>query len=416
MSYEIAALAILILFSAFFSGAEIALFSLGRAHVRALVERGASGAKAVARLKANPERLLVTILIGNNIVNIGAAALATSLAMRLLGDYGVGVATGVMTFLILVFGEITPKTFAYRWAESYALFFARALEIFAWIIFPLAWLLEGLTRRLTRTSGTEQNNGIGHKGLLSSMAKMALEEGGLSASEHRLVESAVRLDRIPADRVMTPRSDMEVVEAEKTLREAIATVTATPYSRYPVYRGDLDEIVGVLHLRDLYEHLRSGEDNKTVESIAAKPFFVPRTMVIGDLLRHFQRQRIHIAIVIGEYAETAGLVTLEDVLEEMVGEIEDETDDVRKRIHKLGEGRWLIDATLPIEDVQRAIGIELPTESHHTINGLLIGTYRDIPGSGTEIEAGGHSFVVRRADRRRVILAELIIAKPPEES
>ena len=416
MSYEIAALAVLILLSAFFSGLEIALFSLGRAHVRALVERGESGAKAVARLKANPERLLVTILIGNNIVNIGAAAMATSLAMRLVGDYGVGVATGVMTFLILVFGEITPKTFAYRWAEKYALFFAGPLQIFSWIVFPLAWLLEGLTRHLTRTSGAQQNNGVGHKGLLSSMAKMALEEGELSASEHRLVESAVRLDRIPADRVMTPRSDMVVIEAERTLGEAVATLTTTPYSRYPVYRGDLDEIVGVLYLRDLYEHLRSGKESATVESVAAKPFFVPRTMVIGDLLRQFQRQRSHMAIVIGEYAETAGLVTLEDVLEEMVGEIEDETDDVRKRIHKLGEGRWLVDATLPLEDVQRAIGVELPTENHHTINGLLIGTHQDIPQSGTSIEAGGHTFVVRRADRRRVILAELIAANEPEEA
>ncbi len=414
MSFEIAALVVLILLSAFFSGLEIALFSLGRAHIRSLVERNAPGAKVVARLKANPDRLLVTILIGNNIVNIGAASMATALALRLLGDIGVGIATGVMTFLILVFGEITPKTLALRWAEPYALIFARPLEILGWIICPVVWLLEHLTRGLTVLAGRGKQRGIEHKTLLSTLARMGLEDGSLSESEHRLVESALRLDRIPASRVMTPRSDMLVVEADKTVEEALEALVGAPYTRCPVYRGELDEIVGILHLRDLYEHHRLGRRADKVAAISSKPTFVPRTMLIGDLIRLFQRERTHMAIVIGEYGETAGLVTLEDVLEEMVGEIEDETDDVRKLIHKLAEGRWLVDASMPIEDLARAIRIKLPSDQHHTVNGLLIDAYQDIPPAGATIQAGGQTFIIRRADARKVILAELIVAKKKE--
>jgi CBS domain containing-hemolysin-like protein len=414
MTLEFAALALLVLLSAFFSGLEIAIFSLGKAHLHSLVERKVRGAAVVARLKANPERLLVTILLGNNVVNIGAAAIATALSMRAFGDIGVGIATGVMTFLILVFGEITPKTFAYRWAERYSLLAARPLEIFSWIIFPLVWLLEKLTRGLTLLSGAESQPGIKHKSLLSSLARMGLEEGELSESEHRLVESAVRLDRVPADRVMTPRSDMIAIEAGKTLAEAIDALAEAPHSRYPVYREELDDIVGILHIRDLYEQLRRKGGSTPVAEIAAKPAFVPRTMVIGDLLRLFQRERSHMAIVIGEYAETAGLVTLEDVLEEMVGEIEDETDFVRKQIHRLGERRWLVDASLPMDDLQRAIGISLPNDQHNTINGLLLDAFQEIPRPGATIEAGGYTFIIRKADARRIILAELIAPRESE--
>jgi putative hemolysin len=411
MEFEITALAILILFSAFFSGLEIALFSLGKAHVRSLVERNVPGARTVARLKANPERLLVTILIGNNVANIGAASLATAVSLRIFGNIGVGIATGVMTFFILVFGEISPKTLALRWAEPYALIFSRPLMLFCWLIFPLVWLLEKLTRGLTRMARGPSKNRIEHKALLSTLARMGLEEGSLSESEHRLVESALRLDRIPADRVMTPRSEMVAIEADKTVEAALAMVAEQPHTRYPVYSGELDEIVGVMHLRDLYEHFRLGRRTDKVVAISSKPTFVPRTMLIADLLRLFQRERTHMAIVIGEYAETAGLVTLEDVIEEMVGEIEDETDDVRQQIQKIGEGRWLLDASLSIEDIQRSIGVALPADQYRTLNGLLVDAYQDIPPPGATIHAAGHTFIIRRADARRVLLAELVSEK-----
>lgn len=409
MTGEIIALAVLVLLSAFFSGLEIALFSLGRAQVHSLVEKRKHGALVVERLKANPERLLVTILIGNNIVNIGAAAMATALALRVFGDVGVGIATGVMTFLILVFGEITPKTFAYRWAEKYALIFARPLEIFGWLIFPIVWCLEKLTKGLTKAAGSDVRSAIEHKSLLSSLARMALEEGKLKESEHRAVLSALQLDRIPASRVMTPRRDIYAIEAKTKLVEAMSLLAKSPYTRYPVFQDKLDEVVGVLHIRDLYERIRTGSAARSVNEIAGKPTFIPRTMVIGDLLKLFQHERAHMAIVIGEYGETVGLVTLEDVLEELVGEIEDETDDVRRLVRNLGEKCWMVNASIPIEDLERATGIRLPAEQHNTINGLLLDRFQGIPKAGDRIEIDGYVFVIRQADAKRVILTELSV-------
>lgn len=411
MTYEILVLVLLVALSAFFSGLEIALFSLGRAHLRTLVEKKVRGAATVARLKSNPERLLATILIGNNVANIGAASMATALAIRLFGNIGVGIATGVMTLLILVFGEITPKTLAYRWAEKFSLLFARPLELFGLLAFPVVWVIERFTRLLTRRAnlGAGAKSSVGDKSLLLAVARIGLERGTIAEREHRVVEGALKLGHVRADRVMTPRSAMVAVEADKTVSEAAEELGGMPFSRYPVYRDGTDDIVGILHLRDLYEKLRRGGGETRVDAVASKPIFVPKTMLIGELLRLFQHARAHIAVVIGEYGETAGIVTLEDILEEMVGEIEDEADAVRQHVIKLGEGRYLVDASLPIEDLRRFTGVRLPS-GHHTVNGLLLEAHQNIPRSGDSVEAGGHTFKIRRASPRRVILAEMVVA------
>ena len=412
MVYEVLALILLVILSAVFSGLEISLFSLGRAHVRTLVERKVRCAKAVARLKANPERLLATILLGNNIVNIAAASIATALAISLFEGFGagaatgVGVATGVMTFLILVFGEITPKSFAYRWAERYALIFARPLEFFAIAAFPFIWLLENLSKSLTRFSAKAGKPTVEHRSLLMSLARMGAEEGKIKERELRVVESAFRLEHVPVEMVMTPRKRMVAIPADIRLEEAAKVLAEEPHSRVPVFRGDLDEIVGILRLRDLYERVLEGAGDASAADIARKPLFVPRAMVLGELLRLFQRERVHMAIIIGEYGETSGLATLEDILEEMVGEIEDEADAVRHRVIKLGENRYILDALLSLEDLRRLTGVSLPG-GHRTINGLLIDLHQNIPKAGDQIKTDGHTFIVRRADARKVILAEL---------
>lgn len=416
MTYEILALILLIGLSAVFSGLEIALFSLSRAYVRHLLDKKAHGAKVVARLKANPERLLATILIGNNIVNIAAASIATAVAIRLFQGIGggaataVGIATGVMTFLILVFGEITPKSLAYRWAERYSLIFARPLEIFGWITFPLVWLMEKLSRGLTMVRGADDRPKVEHRSLLLSLARMGVEEGTIHERQLQAVESVFRLEHVPVEAVMTPRGRMAAIESSVTLEEAAEILAEAPYSRVPVYRDDMDEIIGIMRLRDLYERILKGNGDTAAAGIAAKPLFVPRTMMLGDLLRLFQRERIHMAIVIGEYGETAGLVTLEDILEEMVGEIEDEADAVRHRAVKLSENRYLIDASLSIEDLRRITGVQLTT-SHNTVNGLLLDLYQNIPEDGAKIQADGYTFIVRRADARKVVLVELRLAQ-----
>lgn len=410
---ELLWLAAMVVLSAFFSGLEIALFSLGKAHLLTMVESGVRGARTVARLKENPERLLVTILIGNNVVNIGAASVATALAIRLFGSFGIGLATGVMTLLILIFGEIMPKSFAYKWSGRISLLGARPLQVIGWLLFPIVWLLEQLTRALTRLA--ESRNGrptVEHRSLLLSLARLGLESGTLDAREHRAVASALRLDRVPVSRVMTPRRDIVAVSHDALIEEAADELLESPYSRFPIYRETKDDVVGMLTLRDAFERLRAGGGGSTVESVASKPHFVPTTMTIGTLMRIFQHERTHQAIVIGEYGETVGLVTLEDIIEEMVGEIEDEADLVRNRIIKLADNRYLVEASVPIEDLNRAVGIAMPGEQHHTLNGLLTDEYQGIPKPGSRIDIGNKLFVVRQADAKRVIRVEMLITEP----
>lgn len=421
MELELILLVVMIIASAFFSGLEIALFSLGRAHVRSLVERGIKGSATVARLKANPDRLLVTILVGNNIANISAASMATALSINIFNSLGastalgVGVATGVMTLLILIFGEITPKAFAVRWSEQISLVFARPLEIFGWIFFPAIWVLEKFSRSMTFIFGSKVKQHIKHEVLLMSLARLGLEEGTIDEHEHRIVENAFRLDRIPADRIMTPRSDMIALKSGSTVREVSEFISTQPYTRFPIYQGGQQEIVGILHIRDLYEQMRLGRETVLVEDIAAKPVYIPQTMPLNDLLLLFQKERNHMVVVIDEYGETAGIVTLEDVLEELVGEIEDEADTVSHKIVRISDDRYLVYASLSLDDINRTLDVALPAERYNTLNGLILDVYQNIPQPKEKIVYNGMTFIIRQADARKVILVEMILSPKAEE-
>ena len=415
MAFEIGLLAVLLVMSAFFAGLEIALFSLGRAHVRTLVERGVPGAKTVRNLKSNPERLLVIILIGNNIANIGSASLATAVAIRIFGDVGVGIATGVMTFLILIFGDMMPKTLAVHWAERYSLLCARPLLFFSYLVFPAVWVYERLSSAMSKAFDHHSASDIEHETVVTTMSRLGLEEGKIEEHEHRLVENAFRMDQTTAERIMTPRSKVIGVQAGTNLQEALKNLRDQPFSRFPVYEGEKEMVIGILHMRDLFMRLsRDPDDAIAVEGIATKPLFVAATMPASDLLLLFQRERSHIAIVLDEYGDTDGVVTLEDVLEELVGEIEDEVDSVSHDIIKKGEGSFLVYASLTIDDINRSLEIDLPAEEHNTLNGLLVDHFQNIPKPGQGIEIDGYSFVIRSADPRKIDLVELTL--PPKET
>lgn len=416
MEFEIVLLAVMIAFSAFFSGIEISLFSLSPAQVRSLVERKVRGSQIVARLKANPERLLGVILIGNNIVNIGSASLATSVAIRLVGDAGVGLATGVMTLLILIFGEVSPKTFAVRHAEAIALKAARFLELIGIMLFPFAWLLERLANVVNRLAGPRKSSAEEHKLILMSLARMGLEEGKIQVHQHRILENAFRLDQTPAERIMTPRNAIVALLAGTTLLKAVEEIASKPYSRFPVLLDEKQGIIGILHVRDLHEQIRLGRGKIRVEEVAAKPIFVPSTMPLSELLFTFQRERMHMAVILDEYGDTDGIVTLEDVLEELVGDIEDEVDVARDSITRISEGHYLVQASISLDDLNRALATKLPAGQHNTLNGLLLDLFQDIPKPKDRIGFEGHTFIIRQADARHVILVELALAPPKTEN
>lgn len=405
---EVVFLVLMILLSAFFSGLEIALFSLGKAHLRTLIDQGVPGAATVHKLKKRPERLLVVILIGNNIVNIGAASLATAVAIRLFGEIGISLATGLMTLLILIFGEITPKTFAVKYSEKIALKCAPFLVAFSWLVYPAAWLLEKMSIALTKAASKAKREEMEHETLLTSLSKMGLEEGKIEAHEHQLVENAFRMDKTKAERIMTPRGYIVSVKSGTTLQEAENILREKPFSRFPIIGDEKEGVTGILNIRDLYTGIMQGKENTTVDSIAVKPIFIPATMPASDLLLLFQHRRLHLAVVLDEYGDTDGIVTLEDVLEELVGEIEDEADISRASIIKMLNGHVLVYTSVTIDDLNRALEIELPTEGANTLNGLLLNHFQRIPDTNESTTIGDFKIVIRQTDSRKTILAELI--------
>ncbi len=406
-------LAFLILLSGFFSGAEIALFSLGEARVRTLLDERRRGARALAELKANPERLLATILIGNNIVNIGAASLATALALDLFGSQGVAYATGVMTLLVLVFGEITPKGFASANAVSYGLLVAPIIRFLSRLLFPIAGPLEALTKWFVRRSQREGAPTI-TEGEIREMTEIAHERGAIDEHERQIIERAFWLDEKSAWDIMTPRVDIFSWSASRTLAQIAPELPTVRFSRVPVYRDSVDDIVGVLHTRDAYQALLSGQRDVPLGELAREPLFVPGSIPLTRLLRDFQTRRIHLGIVIDEYGGTDGLVTLEDILEELVGEIVDETDIERQPIIRVSRNEVLVEGGADLREINYFLNTAFPLLEHRSLNGFLLEELGYVPEPGEEIEREGVLIRIEEASDTQVLWARLIRHLPSE--
>ena len=392
-----ALLAVLVALSAFFSGSEIALFSLGEARVHALQEEGRRGAGALVRLKANPERLLATILIGNNVVNIAAASLATALALRLFGSQGVAYATGVMTLLVLVFGEVTPKGLASADADRFALVVAPVILVLSRVLLPLVLPLEALTRWFVTRSRREGRQTV-TEGEIREMTAIGHREGSIEEHERRIIERAFFLDETRAWDVMTPRVDIFAWPAERTLAQIASELPLVRYSRVPVYRETVDDIVGVLYTRDAYQALISGQRDVPLLELAREPFFVPGSVALTRLLADFQARRIHMGIVIDEYGGTDGLVTLEDILEELVGEIMDETDLERQAIVRVSRSEVLVEGGTDLREINHFFNTTFPLLEHRSLNGYLLDELGSVPKEGEEIEREGILITHRGGD------------------
>jgi len=311
-------LGFLVLLSGVFSGSEIALFSVPSTRAEALAAEGVRGAQALKRLKSNPERLLVTLLIGNNVVNIGAASIATYAATEAFGSAGVGIATGGMTLLVLFFGEIIPKTYAAAHALKLSLLTA---PMFLWLTrlaLPIVLPFEAVSRLVLPNSRTIPSV---TESEIRALTLLGHEAGAIEEHERELIERAFALDATRAWEVMTPRTEIFAWPAERTLGEIATELSDVPYSRIPVYGGSLDDMTGVLYVRDAFEALIAGRHDAKLGTLAREPFFVPHSVSLVQLLADFRSRRIHLGIVVDEHGGTDGIVTLEDILEELVGEI-----------------------------------------------------------------------------------------------
>ncbi len=409
-------LVFLLAMSGFFSGVEIAFFSISQTRARSLAEEGKRGANALVRLKANPERLLITILIGNNVANIGAASVATYAATQLFGSAGVGLATGVMTLLVLFFGEITPKSFAVSNSMRLSLGAAPVIENLQRALSPLVRPLERITRWIL-PKAKDGSGGVSEMEI-RRLSQMAYLSGMIDERERRLIEQAFLLDTTKARDAMTPRVEIFAWPETLTVGEIADELRSLPYSRIPVYEDTVDRITGVVHLRDLYQAISSGRRLSTLRELAREPFVVPEMMPLSTLLEEFQNRRIHLGIVVDEYGGTDGLITLEDILEELVGEIHDEVDVPEEQIVRLGRNKILVDASAELRDINHFFNTAFPVDEHRSLNGYLLNELGRVPERGETTEREGVRIEVLGASDTQITQCRLVRlpAEPPDRS
>jgi putative hemolysin len=406
---EIILLVILFILSAFFSASETALTSLSHIRVSRLAEQKLAGAKFVRKLKEKPSEFLSTILIGNNLVNIAAAALATSMAIRFFAARGwgsaaaaVGAATGIMTFLILVFGEIVPKTVAIRNAEKLSLLVSPAIFGLRLVLFPVAWAIGFLTLPIIRLFGGRAPE----KGPFVTEAEIRLilaagqREGVIEEEERQMITSIFEFADTIVREVMTPRPDITAVPVGDPVPGIIRTIIESGHSRIPVYETNLDNIVGVIYAKDL---LKGGEVTNLRDAL--RPVvFIPETKNVSELLHEMQAARTHLAIIVDEYGMTSGLVTLEDLIEEIVGEIHDEFEREEKMIEKIDKNTYIVDGRISIKDLNDRLKFNLPEEEKEfdTIGGFVLDQLGKAPSVGDVARHEDLLISVERVLRRRI--------------
>ena len=416
---EILLFIICILLSAFFSSSEVALISITRAKARTLANEGRPGSKAVAALKESPEHLLITILIGNNIVNVAAAALATAIAIQMFGNFGVGIATGFVVIVLLVFGEIGPKIYAARASDSFALMVAPVILFLSHLFTPVIWLVErvsptlGIGKDIAEQAVTEEE--------IKEWIDVGKEEGTIEQGEQDMLYSVLEFADTTAREIMTPRVNVILMEDTVSFEEAIRIFNDTGFSRIPVYHGQIDNITGILNVKDVFSAMVSRRKDSAIKEVMYDPMFVPETQKIDDLLKELQVHRVQMAVAIDEYSSFVGIVTVEDILEELVGDIMDEFDKEEPEVQELSPGVYVVDAQRWVEDINDRIGLELPTdESYETVGGLIIdrlGHLPKHPGEKVEIAIGnGVTLVVMQMHGRRIVKVKIVVHPVPVDT
>mgnify|MGYP000906410352 FL=1 len=398
---EISTLCVLIGLSGFFSGLEVALVGVRKSKVVQLFNEGKKGSKALHKLKMNPSWMMSSVNLGNNLVNVGASALATSVAIRLFGNDGLGIAVGVMTFLILVFGEITPKTYCNANSTKIALRYAPVLLAFSYAFYPVVKFFEIITRGVVKITGSSYTPPPITEEEIKGVIDQGLAEKALEKEEMELVHGALNFDDTVIRSVMTPRTKMFTLNAKMLLFEALPQINKSGHSRIPIFGETRDDIVGFIHARDVLKELE--KDNKVVilEQIARKPVFASQEKMVSSLLKEMKGRKTHMAIVVDEHGGVEGLVTLEDLLEEIVGEIEDETDLTREKgYERIDQDTIITNGDIEIDIINEIFKTKIPDgDDYASLNGLLHERLQDIPQEGDKIEIKELRIVVEKVSK-----------------
>jgi CBS domain containing-hemolysin-like protein len=403
LEYEIISLIVLITLSGFFSGLEVALVGTSRAKVRQMLNEKLPGATSLDKLKSNPSRMMASVNLGNNLVNVASTALATDIALKMFESAGLAIVIGVMTFLILVFGEITPKTYCNANAAKIALRYSRVLLAFSYAFYPIVWMFEKITKGIINLIGSTEEPPRLTEEEIKGVIEQGLQDKAIEKQESELVHGALNFDDIVIRSVMTPRTKMFTLNSKMLLFEALPMINKSGFSRIPIYGKNQDEIIGIINVRDVLKCLEKEEKMINLQQLSRKPIFVSQEKKVNDLLKEMQGRKSHMAIVLDEFGGVEGCVTLEDLVEEIVGEIHDETDVTKDNFQREGDSTIITNGDIEIDELNEIFKTRIPQgDDYATLSGLLHEKLRDIPKEGDKLII----------DSLRIIIEKVLKNKP----
>ena len=403
---QIVILLVLLIGSGFFSASETSLMSLSKIRIRHMKEEGVKGAKLVSELIEDPNKLLSSILVGNNVVNIAATSISTSLFMGILGDKpgAVPLATAVMTVLVLIFGEITPKTIAANNSEKVAVFVSKPIKLVIFIVRPIVWIFNIITNVIFKLLGVKDKGSQPYitEEELKTMVNVGHEEGVLEIEEREIINNVFQFGDMQAKEAMVQRLDMIAINSEDKYEEIIEMFKNEKFSRMPVYNESIDDIIGILNIKDIIFLSDEEIQQFNIKDYIREPFFTYEFKKITQLLEEMKIEKSQMAIVVDEYGGTAGLITIEDLVEVIVGDIEDEYDEEEEEIQVIKEDEYIVDGSIKITDVNELIGVRLESEEFDSIVGFIIGYLKRIPEENEIIEVEDVKFKVESIDKNRI--------------
>ena len=409
--WQIVVLALLILFSAFFSATETAFSSLNQIKIKHLAQNGHHGAKRTLALSENFDKVLTTILIGNNIVNIGAASLATVLFVKYWGNAGVTISTAVMTTLVLIFGEITPKSMAKKMPESYALTVTPILMLFMFLLTPLNMIFSFWQKLMNKVFKFKKEAGTTEDELLTYVSEVQ-QEGGINENEGDLIRSVIDFDDLKVEEIFTPRVNVVAISEEDDLKKITHAFRHSGYSRLPVYDTNIDHIIGIINHKDFYNRVLL--EKQALDTIIKPPVFVTEYMKVSNLLELLQEHKSHMAIVKDEFGGTLGIVTMEDILEEIVGDIWDEHDEIIEQMIKIDETNYRVKGNADLEDIFEELGIDEELE-FSTVNGWAQDELGKIPSIGEVFNYKNLTVTITGADTKKVLEVNIEVREIDDE-
>lgn len=401
--WELAILVLLLLLSGVFSASETALMSLSKIRVRHMMDEKIRKATLINKLINEPSRLLGVILLGNNLVNIAASALATSLSIRFFQNSGIVIATVVTTILVLIFGEITPKTIAAQYPERVSLMVIGFISFLVKILNPIVMVLTNLTNLFIRALGVKVNKKQPYftEEELRTIVTVSQEEGVLEIEEKQMIHNVFEFGDLHIKDIMVQRTDIVALDIEASYDEVMKIVKDQQFSRYPVYKEGIDHIIGTLNTKDLV-FLDITKDNFSIKNYLRKPFYTFEFKKISDVFKEMKKKWVHMAIVLDEYGGTAGIVTIEDLIEEIVGDIQDEYDELEDEIKVVTENEFIIDGSVRIATVNEILGTNIETEDFDSIGGFIIGELGRLPRNGEVIQYRNFKMVVESVEKNRI--------------